>query len=263
MAYAVRDLSRFNTKSSEDHMTALPRAMSYAVNSPKRGVTLAPQGEWIGDPAYEFQLTGMADASYQPYEDAAVSVGGHAVFLNNAPIVEKSKIQQATTLSVTEAEVISGTDFAQDMTFAMRVLESIGLRVKKPMVLHIDNKGDVDDANNWSTDGRLRHAVIRLSFFGNSKRLVFYRCNGAARRIRQRICLRKIYQLHCSIATQQTFVGMMITVEVEGNVREHCNNSIPKPRNDDVSIDDVRKRLRMQRKISKQPKQNKTESEFI
>jgi hypothetical protein len=51
---------RFNTNSSEDHMTALHREMSYAVNSPKRGVTLAPQGEWSGDPAYEFQLTGMA-----------------------------------------------------------------------------------------------------------------------------------------------------------------------------------------------------------
>jgi hypothetical protein len=40
-------------------------------------------------------------------------------------------------------------------------------------------------------------------------------------------------------------------------VRKHFNNSIPKPRNDDVSIDDVRKRLRMQRKISKQTKQNR------
>jgi hypothetical protein len=53
-------------------------------------------------------------------------------------------VQQATTLSITEAELISGTDCAQDMLFAVRMLESVGLTVKKPMDLTIDNKGAVD-----------------------------------------------------------------------------------------------------------------------
>jgi hypothetical protein len=111
----------------------------------------------------------MADASYQPYEDTAASVGGRTVFLNNASIVEKSKMQQAKTLLATEAELISGTDCAQDMLFAMRVLESIGLRVKKPMLLRIDNNGAVEYANIWSTGGRMRHAIIRLSFLRELK----------------------------------------------------------------------------------------------
>jgi hypothetical protein len=46
----------------------------------------------------------------------------------------------------------------------MRVLESVGLTVKKPTVLAIDNKGAVDYANNWSAGGRMRHATIRLAF---------------------------------------------------------------------------------------------------
>jgi hypothetical protein len=50
------------------------------------------------------------------------------------------------------------------MLFAMRVLESIGLNIAKPMILSIDNKGAVDYANNWSTGGRMRHASIRLGF---------------------------------------------------------------------------------------------------
>jgi hypothetical protein len=72
----------------------------------------------------------------------------HAVFLNNAPIAEKSKIQKATTLSEKEAELTSGTDYAQDILFAMPVLESIELRVKKPIMLYIDNKRAVDYARN-------------------------------------------------------------------------------------------------------------------
>jgi hypothetical protein len=83
--------------------------------------------------------------------------------LNGASTTEKSKIQQSTILSVTEAELCSGVDCVQDMLFAMRVLESIGLRVK-PMKIHIDNKGALDYANNWLASGRKRHACIKLSF---------------------------------------------------------------------------------------------------
>ena len=57
-------------------------------------------------------------------------------------------------LSVTEAELYAATQCAQDMLFVMRVMESMGLRVKKPMNLFVDNKGAVDLANNWSVGGR-------------------------------------------------------------------------------------------------------------
>jgi hypothetical protein len=98
-----------------------------------------------------------------------MSVGGHTVFFQDAPICEKSKVQQATTLSVTEAELFSGTDCAQDLLFGMRIVESIGLMVVKPMKLVIDNKGAVDYANAWSSGGRMRHACIKLNFLRELK----------------------------------------------------------------------------------------------
>jgi hypothetical protein len=177
MANAVRDLSRFNTNGSEEHIAAMHRAMCYAIATPERGLTLAPEGCWDGSPSFEFTITGMADASYKPYQDTTQSVGGHAVFLQGAPIVEKSKIQQSTTLSVTEAELSSGVECVQDMMFAMRVLESIGLQVRKPMKITIDNKGAVDYANNWSTGGRMRHAVIKFNFLRELKESGFIEVN--------------------------------------------------------------------------------------
>jgi hypothetical protein len=125
------------------------------LNTPARGLKLGPVREWNGRPDYEFIIDGYADAGYKPYHNTTLSVGGHAVFLNKAPITEKSKIQRSTTLSVTEAELYSGVDCAQDMLFAMRILESVGLLVMKPMRLTIDNKGAVDYASNWSTGGRI------------------------------------------------------------------------------------------------------------
>jgi hypothetical protein len=105
MVNALRDLSRYNTNGSEEHIHAMHRTMRYAITTPNRGLTLAPTGIWDGDPTFEFTIAGAADASYKPYHDTAASVGGHAVFLQGAPIAEKSKIQQSTTLSVTEADL--------------------------------------------------------------------------------------------------------------------------------------------------------------
>ena len=53
----------------------------------------------------------------------------------------RSNTQKSVTLSVTEAEQAAAVGCAQDMLFVMRLLESIGLKVKKPMVLKLANKG--------------------------------------------------------------------------------------------------------------------------
>jgi len=161
MANALRDLARCNANGSEDHIDAMHRAMRHAMNTPDRGLTLAPKGVWDCDPNFEFEIEGFSDASHKPCLDSGVSVSGHSTFLQGAPISEKSNLQKCTTLSVTEAELVSATQCAQDMVFAMRVLESMGLKVKKPMILHVDNKGAKDFANNWSAGGRLRHVHVR------------------------------------------------------------------------------------------------------
>jgi hypothetical protein len=73
-------------------------------------------------------------------------------------------MQGCVTLDVTSAELVSGTQCAQDMLFIMRVIESMGLKVKKPMVLEVDNKGAIDLSHNWSISGRSRHDSVRQSF---------------------------------------------------------------------------------------------------
>ncbi len=68
------------------------------------------------------------------------------------------------TLSVTKAALVSGTQCAQDMLYVMRVLESMGLKVKKSMILHMDNKGAIDLNHNWSVGERTRHVDIWYYF---------------------------------------------------------------------------------------------------
>jgi hypothetical protein len=73
----------------------------------------------------------------------------------------KSSTQKSVALSVCEAEQTAGVLFAQDMLYIWNVLESLGLKMKLPMTLEINNKGAVDLANNWSIGGCTRHVDVQ------------------------------------------------------------------------------------------------------
>ena len=72
-------------------------------------------------------------------------------------------------LLVMEAEIAVGVMVAQDMLYIYRLLESLELEVKLPMVLEMDNSGAVDIANSWSVDGRMRHVDVRNYFLHELK----------------------------------------------------------------------------------------------
>ncbi len=60
----------------------------------------------------------------------------------------KSSTQKSVALPVCEAEQTAKVLCAQDMLYIWNVLESMGLKVKLPMLLEVDNKGIVVLANN-------------------------------------------------------------------------------------------------------------------
>ena len=94
---------------------------------------------------------------------------GDRVLLDRAPVMFKSMTQKHVSLSVTAAELYAGVASAQDMLYVKNVIESIGLKVKLPMVLEIDNKGTVDLANSWSIGGRTRNIDVRQVFLRELK----------------------------------------------------------------------------------------------
>jgi hypothetical protein len=55
------------------------------------------------------------------------------------------------------------------MLFLMRVMESIGLKVKKHTTLWIDNKGAVDLTNNWSIGDQTRRIEVWQYFLRDLK----------------------------------------------------------------------------------------------
>jgi hypothetical protein len=166
---SVRELSRFMQEASKAHLTAMYRVMKYCVGTPKRGLMIKPTEFWDGDKKFEFIISGRSDSDFAKDVISRKSVSGCSTFLCGAPVCTRSKMQDCVTLSVTEAELVAATQCAQDMLFVMRVLESMDLKVRKPMILEVDNKGAKDLAHNWTIGGRTRHVDVKYHFLRELK----------------------------------------------------------------------------------------------
>jgi hypothetical protein len=166
---AVRELSRHAGKALRSHLMAMFRVMKYCGSTPDRGLYLKPSKEWDGSPKMLFEIVGMSDSDWAKDPDTRRSVSGWSTFLFDAPVSMKSKMMPIVALSVTEAELFAATCCAQDMLFEMRILESMGLKVKKPMILKVDNKGAKDLCDNWSVGGRTRHVEVKQLFLRELK----------------------------------------------------------------------------------------------
>ena len=73
------------------------------------------------------------------------------------------------TLSVIKAEGAAKVTEVQDVLYAMRVLTSLGLKVKTPMKIDTDNTGSMQLANSWSVGGRTCHVDVRMHFLRELK----------------------------------------------------------------------------------------------
>ena len=112
----------------------------------------------------------MSDSEYAA-DESCYSVNGWSTWLCGAPVTCRSKMKPVIALSVMEAELHAAVQCAQDMMYIWRVMTCLGLKIKLPMTLEIDNKGSVDFCNNWSVAGRTRHIEVKQYFLCDLKEL--------------------------------------------------------------------------------------------
>ena len=91
---------------------------------------MKPNVFWDGNLDFEFTIEGYADCGHATDRDYRKSISGYCVFLCGVPVSVKSGQQKVVAISVTEGERSSGTVCAQDMLYAMRIVESVSLKVK-------------------------------------------------------------------------------------------------------------------------------------
>ena len=111
----------------------------------------------------EFENSGRSDIDYAKQHDR-MSVSGISAFLNDAPIQTKSKTQHIVTLSVTRAELVAVVECVQPMLFARQIILYMGLKVKLPMLLKMDNEGSKDIINSWPVGAQSVPSHTQLLF---------------------------------------------------------------------------------------------------
>ena len=73
--------------------------------------------------------------------------------MNGDLISFQSVTQKFLTLSVTEAKISAGVMVVQDILYIYQLLELIGLGIRLPMLLNMDNSRAVDIAIRGSVGG--------------------------------------------------------------------------------------------------------------
>ena len=63
-------------------------------------------------------------------------------------VIIKRGQSKTVALFVTEGKMSAKFLFTQDIIYVMRITESMGLKVQKPMKFNVDNKGTVDLESN-------------------------------------------------------------------------------------------------------------------
>ena len=89
---------------------------------------------------------------------------GTRVSVNDDAVMCQSSTQKYITLNMTESETGAAVTCAQGMMYTKNISELLELSVEFPMVLEIDNRGEMDLLNSWAIGGRIRHIGVKLNY---------------------------------------------------------------------------------------------------
>ena len=157
---AVRELSKVMDGATEAHMKMMLRCIKYILDSQEKGLLIRPT-EVLDD---VWDLQAFCDSDYSGDRDKRLSVTGFVIYLLGVAIAWACRAQRSVTLSSTEAEYIALSEVCREILFIAQIMEFLGMTVKRPIVVRVDNIGAIYLANNQTTSQRTKHVDIRYHF---------------------------------------------------------------------------------------------------
>jgi hypothetical protein len=112
----------------------------------------------------EWFIKVYSDSDWAGDKDSRKSVTGFFIFVNGALVGWRSKSQHCISLSSSEAEMYALTEAIKEVPFLVQLLLFIGVKVKLPVQVKVDNMGAIYMSENSTPSARTRHADIRQKF---------------------------------------------------------------------------------------------------
>jgi hypothetical protein len=161
IANVVRELSKCMDGASLAALKELKRVIKFVLDTRDLGLKIEPKITGSGD---DWDIVIYTDSDYGGDKESRISVTGYIVYLLGVPICWKSKSQKSVTLSSSEAEFVSLSEGAKEIKFIAQVLITMGIALKLPVIVRVDNVGAIFMAENVTTTGRTKHVDIRYHY---------------------------------------------------------------------------------------------------
>ena len=156
---AVRELSKCMGKANEEAYREMLRVLKYVIETSNYGLRLNARED-----KREVTIETFVDAEWAGDEETRLSVSGYVMFLNGSLINWRSRAQQSVTLSSCESEYVSLAEAVRDLKYCRMMCEGVGLIVKLPMIVRIDNVGAKFTAETANATRRSRHIDVKYHF---------------------------------------------------------------------------------------------------
>jgi hypothetical protein len=156
ISFAVGVLARFANGYDESHYNAAKRVLMY-LNTTKRKGLCYERNETVS-------INAFADADFAAEEESARSTTGMVIRIGNVAVSWKSKLQSCVTLSSAEAEIVAATETAVNMMSISNLLNELGIKSEKSMILYEDNNACIAIATKPNRKARIRHMAAKFMY---------------------------------------------------------------------------------------------------
>lgn len=161
IANAVRELTKALDAPSPAAYKEMLRVIKYTIDTKDLALKIQPidaetDGSWT--------IVVYCDSDFAGDKETRVSIAGFVVYLLGVPISWKSKGMKSVTLSSSEAEYVALAEAAKEVKFVYQLLQSMGMKIKTPIIVRVDNVGAIFMAENVAVSQRTKHIDVKYRF---------------------------------------------------------------------------------------------------
>ncbi len=159
LSNSVHELLKVMDGANKSHQKAFNRVIKFVAQTRERRLVLCPSSENL-----LWEINAYFDGDFAGDTDTRKSVSGFIIFVCGAAIAWRSKEQKSVSLSSTEAEYMAISEVAMEILYIVGILKFLGVKIKYPIELNVDNIGAVYLAKNATTGNQTKHIDTRYHF---------------------------------------------------------------------------------------------------
>lgn len=168
LAFAIGQLTRFNSNPGLQHVVALKRVLRYLRSSIDfklvYGATASGSSGSSGSNQPKLDVFGFCDSDWGASIDDRRSVSGTVFVIAGGAVTWQAQRQKSVALSSVEAEYMAACQAAKDAIWLRSFLTGLGLEATAPTTIFCDSQGAIALAKNPEQHQRSKHIDMRYHF---------------------------------------------------------------------------------------------------